>query len=120
MTDSAVSHTDELHQRCFRGDAALARAFGVLGKRWSGLVIGSLSLGPTGFRELARSVGGVSDSVLSDRLAELCELGLVARDVEPGPPVTVTYSLTEVGTGLLPALGLIADWADKYLPEAPC
>ncbi|MEV4535129.1 helix-turn-helix domain-containing protein [Asanoa sp. NPDC049518] len=119
MTESGVRHSEDIRERCGRGDVALARAFTVLGKRWSGLVVGSLSAGPAGFRELSRLVEGVSDSVLSDRLTELCDLGLVKREVDPGPPVSVTYSLTEAGEGLLPALTLIADWADKHLPEPP-
>ncbi|WP_245871277.1 winged helix-turn-helix transcriptional regulator [Asanoa hainanensis] len=119
MTESAVRHSEDIRERCTRGDVALARAFSFLGKRWSGLVVGSLSTGPAGFRELSRLVGGVSDSVLSDRLAELCELGLVTREVDAGPPVSVTYSLTEAGEGLLPALTLIAEWAETHLPEPP-
>src|SRR5687767_14064381 len=87
---------------CKRGDAALTRAFRVLGKRWSGVVLGSLSPGPAGFRELSRAIGGVSDSVLSDRLSELTKAGLIARTVDEGPPVTVAYALTESGRALMP------------------
>ncbi|HTF11615.1 MAG TPA: helix-turn-helix domain-containing protein [Asanoa sp.] len=119
MGDSSERHTEELRGRCSRGDIALARAFSVLGKRWTGLVVGSLTVGPVGFRELSRTIGGVSDSVLSDRLAELCDQGMVERVVNPGPPVTVNYSLTEAGEGLIPALNLIAEWADKFMPEPP-
>ncbi|GIF49970.1 HxlR family transcriptional regulator [Asanoa ferruginea] len=119
MGDSSESHTEDLRERCSRGDIALARAFSILGKRWTGLVVGSLTVGPVGFRELSRAIGGVSDSVLSDRLAELCEQGMVERLVNPGPPVTVSYSLTEAGEGLIPALTLIAEWADKFMPEPP-
>lgn len=82
-------------------------------------MVGSLTVGPVGFRELSRTIGGVSDSVLSDRLAELCDQGMVERVVNPGPPVTVNYSLTEAGEGLIPALNLIAEWADKFMPEPP-
>ena len=122
MTESPARHTESVRERCTRGDIALARAFSVLGKRWMGLVVGSLSVGPVGFRELSRLIVGVSDSVLSDRLSELCLMGMATRTVAPGPPVSVTYSLTEAGEGLLPALNLIAEWADKFLPEPdePC
>lgn len=102
---------------CLRTDAALARAFSVLGKRWTSLILAVLRHGPVGFREVSRAVLGVSDSVLSDRLAELTELGLIVRTVDPGPPVSVTYALTEKGSALLPALDLVARWADKHLPE---
>ncbi|MDT5027001.1 MAG: hypothetical protein QOE61_3427 [Micromonosporaceae bacterium] len=105
--------------RCVHADAALARAFSVLGKRWSGLVLASLRGGPAGFRELSRAVGGVSDSVLSDRLAELTELGLVSRTVDPGPPVAVSYELTVAGLALIPALQQISHWAAEHLPAEP-
>ncbi len=103
-------------EACVRGDAALARAFTVLGKRWTGVVLGSLRPGPAGFRELSRAIGGVSDSVLSDRLAELAASGLVARTVDAGPPVAVSYRLTESGEALMPALDQISVWADEHLP----
>ncbi|MEV4629276.1 helix-turn-helix domain-containing protein [Micromonospora sp. NPDC049523] len=108
----AVNHAGD----CDRADAALARAFGVLGKRWSALVLGSLRNGPAGFRELSRAVEGVSDSVLSDRLSELTEVGLVARTVEPGPPVAVSYQLTPGGQALVPVLTEISRWATNHLP----
>lgn len=110
---------DEATSRCDRADVALARAFRVLGKRWSGLVIGSLSTGAAGFRELSRAVDGISDSVLSDRLSQLTEVGLVVRTVEAGPPVSVSYRLTDAGRALVPALEQISRWADEHLPADP-
>lgn len=101
---------------CDRGDAALARAFTLLGKRWTGVVLGSLRVGPAGFRELARATGGVSDSVLADRLFELTESGLISRTVDAGPPVSVSYALTERGEALMPALQQLAQWAEQHLP----
>jgi DNA-binding HxlR family transcriptional regulator len=95
----------------------LARAFGFLGKRWTAIILGHLSRGPTGFRELSREIGGISDSVLSERLAGLAAGGLIARNVRDGPPVTVTYQLTERGRALMPALDLIARWARDFLPD---
>ncbi|GAA2821372.1 winged helix-turn-helix transcriptional regulator [Nonomuraea rubra] len=102
---------------CVRGDAALTRAFALLGKRWSGPVLGSLRAGPAGFRELSRAIAGVSDSVLSDRLSELTKAGLIARTVDEGPPVTVTYELTDSGKALMPALHELSQWAEHHLPE---
>ncbi len=86
-------------------DAALARAFRFLGKRWNGILLGTLVQGPAGFAQLRRAVPGISDSVLSERLSELCAAGLVERTVDAGPPVSVTYQVTgsRNGAGTRPA-----------------
>lgn len=100
-----------------RCDAGLVRAFAFLGKRWNGIVLGALRSGPAGFCELARSIDGISDSVLSSRLADLAAAGLIDRRVREGPPVAVSYALTARGEALIPALERIALWAREHLPE---
>ncbi|GAA3186273.1 winged helix-turn-helix transcriptional regulator [Nonomuraea roseoviolacea] len=107
-------------EACVRGDAALARAFVFLGKRWNAVILGALSEGPAGFRELSRFIGGISDSVLSDRLADLAAAGLITRRVEEGPPVAVSYALTERGEALMPALAQISAWAQEHLLAGDC
>jgi DNA-binding HxlR family transcriptional regulator len=99
---------------------ALARAFKFLGKRWNAVVLGHLSAGPAGFRQLARALNGISDSVLSDRLAELAAGGLITRTVDEGPPITVSYALTDRGRALVPALEQIAFWARDHLDPNAC
>jgi DNA-binding HxlR family transcriptional regulator len=106
---------EQASEACRESDAALARAFDFLGKRWNGVILGVLGRGPTGFRELSRAIGGISDSVLSDRLAELARAGLIARTVDEGPPVSVTYALTDCGKALTPALEQLARWAQENL-----
>jgi DNA-binding HxlR family transcriptional regulator len=98
-------------------DAALARAFRFLGKRWNGVILATLLSGPAGFSELRRAVAGISDSVLAERLAELCGSGLVQRSVDEGPPIAVEYRLTPVGQALLPALNELTTWATDNLPD---
>jgi DNA-binding HxlR family transcriptional regulator len=117
MLCSVTAHAAET---CVPAADALGRAFQFLGKRWTALVLGHLSAGPVGFRELSRAVGGVSDSVLSDRLSDLAAGGLVVRTVDPGPPVSVTYALTDRGRALMPALEQIAVWAEAHLPPDGC
>jgi DNA-binding HxlR family transcriptional regulator len=100
-------------------DAALARAFSFLGKRWNGVLLGTLVQGPAGFTELKRAVGGISDSVLSERLSELTSAGLVQRTVTEGPPISVTYQATPAGQALVPALQALTSWAQANLPACP-
>jgi DNA-binding HxlR family transcriptional regulator len=116
MKTAVRAKRDRARDECASADAALVRAFDLLGKRWTGVVLGTLRGGPGGFRALARAIDGISDSVLSDRLAELSAAGLVTRTVSEGPPVTVRYSLTAAGRALLPALEQITRWARRHLP----
>jgi DNA-binding HxlR family transcriptional regulator len=105
-------------EACVAADAALMRAFDLLGRRWTGVVLGTLSAGPAGFRALARAISGISDSMLSDRLAALTHAGLLNRCVGEGPPLSVAYELTEAGRALLPALEQVSRWASEHLPAS--
>ncbi len=100
-------------------DAALERAFAFLGKRWNGVLLGTLIQGPAGFAELRRSLG-ISDSMLSDRLGELGRAGLVERTVDSGPPVAVSYALTPSGQAILPALRALTEWSSQNLTAERC
>ena len=88
----------------------------LLGKRWTGLLLDSLLGGPRRFCELTAAVDGLSDRVLSDRLRELEEEGIVERVVYPQIPVRVEYRLTEKGNDLRPVVEAIHDWANKWIP----
>ena len=107
---------NEAHDGARSCDRGLTQAFALLGKRWNGVLIGTLAAGPAGFAELVRAIGGISESVLSDRLNELAGAGLVVRTVREGPPIGVSYELTERGATLVPVLEMLARWADKNLP----
>ncbi|KRV50732.1 transcriptional regulator [Wenjunlia vitaminophila] len=95
----------------------MTRVFEVLGKRWTGLIIAALMNGPGHFVELRRAIPGISERMLSDRLAELTALSLVAREVNSGPPLRVSYRLTQAGKALKPAMVELTRWADTHLPE---
>jgi DNA-binding HxlR family transcriptional regulator len=111
-----MAAVDEQHESCVRRDAALSRAFEFLGRRWNAAVLRKLHDGPVGFRDLSRSIVGISDSVLSNRLSSLVTAGLIVRSVDEGPPVAVSYGLTPAGHALMPALDQIAAWADEHVP----
>jgi DNA-binding HxlR family transcriptional regulator len=89
-------------------------AIELIGKRWTGAIVCALTDGPLRFGALAKAVPGLSDRLLSRRLRELEDEGLVERDVEPGSPVRVTYSLTEAGTELGPAIAELKAWARRW------
>jgi DNA-binding HxlR family transcriptional regulator len=103
---------------CERVEAGIEPVFQLLGKRWTGMIVAALLRGPVYFGELRRSVPGVSERMLSDRLTELGAAGLVVREVNEGPPLRVSYRLTESGAALEPALKELARWANQHLMDS--
>lgn len=89
-------------------------AIELIGKRWTGAIVCALTEGPQRFGELVKAVPGLSDRLLSRRLRELEEEGLVEREVEAGSPVRVTYSLTRAGAALRPAIIELKAWAREW------
>ena len=108
---------DEHGAMCTGAGSAVARVFRLLGKRWTGLIVASLMGGPIRFADFRRVVPGISERMLSERLAELVAADMVVREVDPGPPLRVSYGLTGSGAALRPALVELGRWAEECLPE---
>jgi DNA-binding HxlR family transcriptional regulator len=88
----------------------------LIGRRWTGAIVAVLlGGGPLRFSEIAHAVPQISDRLLSERMKELEARGVVARRVDPGPPVKVEYELTPMGRSLEPALDALRDWAQHWL-----
>lgn len=90
----------------------------VLGDRWSLLIVRDIIFGSRRhFRELlTKSEEGISSNILSDRLKNLMEQGVLTREDDPTHKQKGIYSLTEKGIELLPVLAQMAAWGYKYLP----
>ena len=89
-------------------------AMDMLGKKWTGLILRSLVGGSIRFTEIAACVPGLSDRLLSQRLQELEEMGIVQRRVYSERPVRVEYSLTDKGLDLRSVLQAIQKWAERW------
>jgi len=87
---------------------------GILGRAWAGAVIQALLHGNERFNDIGRAIPGVTDGMLSARLRELCAKGLVERVVAPGPPVSVTYRLTDAGRDVGPVLDAVRAFGDRH------
>ncbi|MCO1655199.1 transcriptional regulator [Pseudonocardia sp. S2-4] len=96
----------------------MARALDVVGERWALLVVRELVLGPKRFTDLAAGLPGLSQNVLSQRLRELEDAGVVRR-ARLGPPAgSRVYRLTERGADLEPVLLALARWgARRPVPD---
>jgi DNA-binding HxlR family transcriptional regulator len=97
-------------RRQYGQPCSLACALDEVGERWSLLVVRELSLGPLRFAELARAVGGAPTDVLTKRLRELEQAGVVRRDELDPPASGVAYALTELGRGLERPMIEMARW----------
>lgn len=86
----------------------------LIGRRWSGAILAALTDGSLRFAELAHSVPGLSDRLLSQRLKELEDEGLIERSVYPDSPVRVEYTLTDKGAALEPAITELRSWARRW------
>jgi DNA-binding HxlR family transcriptional regulator len=106
---------DDWRAAAIQCDRALTSVFAVLGKRWTGLVIGVLLERPARFAEIARAIPGITESMLSARLTELKAAGLLTREVIEGPPTASLYRLTPSGEALRPALVALGEWAQAHL-----
>ncbi|MGG7620624.1 winged helix-turn-helix transcriptional regulator [Robertmurraya sp. GLU-23] len=90
------------------------KAMSILSQRWTGLIIYQLLGGPQRFCSLESSIG-VSGRVLSERLKDLENEGIVNREVFPETPVRIEYSLTDKGVALEPLMRDIEKWSQSWL-----
>jgi|SRR5690348_2897597 DNA-binding HxlR family transcriptional regulator len=88
-----------------------------LSDKWVGLVLAALSNGPQRYNEIARTVAGVSQKMLTQTLRTLERDGLATRTVTPTVPVRVDYELTDLGQSLLPVMRAIKDWAEAHMDD---
>ena len=86
----------------------------LISDKWKVLILRDLMPGTKRFSELKRSVGHVTQKVLTAQLRQMEESGLVTRTVYPEVPPRVEYSLTELGRSLKPVLGAMCDWGENY------
>jgi DNA-binding HxlR family transcriptional regulator len=107
----AASDSHESAQVC----AKFHHAVELIGRRWSGAIISAMIRQSRCFNEFLAAVPGLSDRLLTERLRELEGEGLVRRTVIAGPPVRVSYELTESGQDLEPVIEALETWAEKWV-----
>jgi DNA-binding HxlR family transcriptional regulator len=109
--------TSKLTSRLTESSCSIARSLGVLGERWTFLILREALTGSTRFAQF-RDALGVAPDVLTDRLGTLVDYGVMTREPyqEPGSRSRDAYLLTPAGRELQVALLALQQWGDKYLP----
>jgi DNA-binding HxlR family transcriptional regulator len=98
----------------------VAHAVGMLGERWTLLVVRELLRGPKRYTDLAGGLPGIGTNVLAARLRDLEECGVVQKRKLPPPAASTVYELTEYGRGLEEAIYALARWGVRTLgPPGP-
>jgi DNA-binding HxlR family transcriptional regulator len=93
----------------------VAHALGLVGERWSLLVVLELMHGPKRYTDLVEQLPGIGTNILADRLRDLERSGIVAKRKLPPPAASQVYELTEYGFGLRPAIRELALWGARSL-----
>ena len=91
----------------------------LIGDKWKVLILRDLLPGTKRFGELKKSIGSVSQKVLTAQLRDMEENGLVSRKVYAEVPPKVEYSLTELGQSLKPILDSMWNWGEGYKASLP-
>lgn len=86
----------------------------LIGDKWKVLILRDLLTGTKRFGELKKSIGKVSQKVLTAQLRDMEQSGLVNRKVYAEVPPRVEYSLTELGQSLNPILDAMRNWGEDY------
>lgn len=86
----------------------------LIGDKWKVLILRDLLTGTKRFGELKKSVGNISQKVLTAQLRAMEESGLLTRTVYAEVPPRVEYTLTELGESLKPILDAMLNWGEEY------
>ena len=106
-----------VHDACLE-PCAIERGMRIMGGKWTGSILWHLKDGPVRFNDLARMIGGASKKMITERLRQLEERGLVSREVLDTSPVSVQYEITELGRTALDFLDELRKWSENLPAEA--
>jgi DNA-binding HxlR family transcriptional regulator len=107
MTDKTAA------PRTYGDPCGIARALDLLGERWAVLVVRELVLGPKRFTDLRSGLPGLSPDVLTERLRDLEQAGVVVRRILPPPAGARVYELTDWGRELEPVVIALGRWGSR-------
>ena len=114
--DSDAKGRKRVHDGCAE-PCAIERGMRILGGKWTGSILWHLKDGPVRFNDLARMINGASKKMITDRLRQLEQQGLVLRRVLDTSPVAVDYAITPFGRTALEFLDGLRRWSESLPPS---
>ncbi len=115
MTAAQRRAADKADYDVFMADCPSRQLLDRLSDKWVTLVLCALDDGPRRYSQLARTIAGVSQKMLTQTLRSLERDGMLTRSVTATVPVTVTYELTALGRSLLVVFAELKDWAESHM-----
>jgi DNA-binding HxlR family transcriptional regulator len=104
-------------RRVYGQYCGFSRALELVGERWALLILRDLFVAPKRFSDLQRGLPGIPSNILTARLKELEDNGVIQRRAQPRPAGGVAYELTDDGRGLERAVVELSRWGAKHLGE---
>ncbi|HEY0738629.1 MAG TPA: winged helix-turn-helix transcriptional regulator [Herpetosiphonaceae bacterium] len=107
-----------MKSRSYNQYCGLAYALDIVGERWTLLIVRELIAGPRRFKDLIDGLPGISTNLLSERLKNLEQQGVISRRMLPPPAGSTVYELTELGLGLENMLLELGKWGSQFVPPS--
>jgi len=117
VTAEARRAQDKVVYNAFMAACPTRQVLATIADKWAALLITALADGSQRHSELARTVAGVSQKMLTQTLRVLERDGVIARTVTASVPVRVDYELTDLGESLMPILGALKTWSETHIRE---
>jgi DNA-binding HxlR family transcriptional regulator len=117
MTAAQRRAADKADYDVFMADCPSRRLLDRLSDKWVTLVLCALEDGPQRYSQLARTIAGVSQKMLTQTLRSLERDGMLTRTITATVPVTVNYELTGLGRSLLVVFAGLKVWAESHMDQ---
>jgi DNA-binding HxlR family transcriptional regulator len=117
MTGGSCSVIESVYNMPELKSCPIETTFKIIGKKWTVLIIREILRGRTQFNRFIENIEGITPKVLTERLRELEQLGIIRREIVSEYPVRIEYSLTDVGKGFEPVLLSAASFSMKYMSK---
>jgi DNA-binding HxlR family transcriptional regulator len=117
MTEKKCSIIESVYEMPELKSCPIDATFKIIGKKWTVLVIRELLRGTSQFNRFIENIEGITPKVLTERLRELENLGIIKRRIVSEYPVRVEYELTDLGREFEPVLLAAAAFSMKNMPK---